>query len=223
MNFSQESDAKLVLENFDDYAKKVSDAYMARPKLESDHAKSWHVLMQNLKTQYKRLQSKFDVRFVKEDPYKSFEDMRDEVLHKGVLRIYEGDSDHPIWTPEENIIFRTVHDALGHLAGYQKGKGHRFTLRGELGVYNRQIKLVSPEARIALFTEIVGQVCTGIVKGGFQVQKVCKLWGFDYVQVGEIDDAEYEKNFEEDKSFRKDLAAKYLTWEVHDDKLVRPT
>jgi hypothetical protein len=64
---------------------------------------------------------------------------------------------------------------------------------------------VSPKAHTALFTELVGQVCTGIVKGGFPTQKVCKLHGFDYVQVGLIDEQEYLKNF---PSFQQKVAAK---------------
>lgn len=188
--------AKLVLKNYQPYAKLVSDAYLARPLFEPEYAKSWKVLMQNLKVMYKRLQSHIKFEMTEEDPYSSMEEMREDVKGKGVLKIYTGESHHPIWTPEENCIFRAVHDALGHLAGYKKGKGHRFDLRGEIGVYNRQLKVVSPDARDALFTELVGQVCAAIVTGKFQKQKICKLHGFDYLKVGLVDEAGYKNNFQ---------------------------
>lgn len=187
--------AKLVLKNYQPYAKLVSDAYLARPLFEPEYAKSWKVLMQNLKVMYKRLQSQINFEMTDKDPYSSMEEMREDVKEKGVLKIYTGESHHPIWTPEENWIFRAVHDALGHLAGYKKGKGHRFDLRGEIGVYNRQLKVVSPQARDALFTELVGQVCAALVTGKFQKQKICKLHGFDYVKVGLVDDVLYQENF----------------------------
>lgn len=199
-------EAKLVLPNYNSYAHKVAEAYLARPKFEAEYVESWKALMVNLKTMYKRLQSQLRFEFTEIDPYRSMEDMRKDVQQTRVLKIYTGHSNHPVWTEEENHIFRAVHDALGHLAGYKKGRGHRFDLRGELGVYNRQMKVVSPKAHTALFTELVGQVCTGIVKGGFPPQKVCKLHGFDYVQVGLIDEQEYLKNF---PSFQQKVAAKY--------------
>jgi hypothetical protein len=200
------AEGKLTLVQFNDYAKKVAEAYMARPAYEAQYAASWKALIASLKTLYKRLQSDFTFEFTDKDPYTSMEHMRQGVKDSGVLKIYTGHSDHPVWTPEENHIFRAVHDAMGHLAGYQKGRGHRFDLRGELGVYNRQLKMVPQTARVALFTELVGQVCTGIVLGGFAEQKVCKLWGFDYVNVGEIDDVEYKKNF---PAFKEKVAATY--------------
>jgi len=199
------AEAKLVLKDFTQYAQKVATAYEARPTMEHQYVNSWKVLISNLKNMYKKLQSAFDFEFTEKDPYPSMEQMRKDVKETGKLKIYTGESKHPIWTEEENHIFRAVHDALGHLAGYKKNKGHKFDLRGELGVYNRQIKVVSPKARIALFTELVGQVCTSIVTGKFPVQKVCKLWGFDYVNIGVIDEIEYQNNF----TFKQKIAARY--------------
>lgn len=200
---------KIALVNFSTFSKKVAEAYQARPKYEEEYVKSWKVLMKNLQTMYKRLQSKFTFEFTDEDPYTSKEQMAKEVQETGVLKIYKGHSEHPIWTPEENWVFRAVHDALGHLAGYEKGKGHAFTLRGEIGVYNRQVKTISPEARVALFTEVVGQACTSLVTGSFPVQKICKLHGFDYENVGEINETVYLQNFPEKQQEDLKLAAHY--------------
>jgi len=196
----KEAAGKLALVSFDKYSKRVAEAYQARPIYEEQYVNSWKVLMKNLRTMYKRLESKFKFEFTDEDPYTSKEEMEKEVKEKGVLRIYKGHSDHQVWTPEENWIFRSVHDALGHLAGYEKGKGHGFSLRGELGVYNRQVKVVSPEARIALFTEVVGQACVSIATGRFPVQKI---------NVGKIDEKEFLLNFPEEAKQDLKLAARF--------------
>jgi len=208
MSFLNKVTAKLVLKSYDEYAHLVSDAYLALPKYEAEYVPSWKALAANLKTLYKRLQSQFTFEFTDEDPYKSYEEMKKDVKKTGVLKIYKGHSEHPVWTPEENHLFRAVHDAMGHLAGYQKNKGHAFNLRGELGVYNRTTKLVSKSAQLALFTEVVGQACTSIVTGDFPTQKICKLKGFDYTYVGKVDDAEYALNFPQKE---QKLAASFLS------------
>jgi hypothetical protein len=58
---------------------------------------------------------------------------------------------------------------------------------------------VSPKAALpALFSEIVGQVSVAIVRGKFpSPQKACVLYGFDYTNVGVIDEDEYQRNWTE--------------------------
>jgi len=201
----QESDAKLVLQDYGDYSHKVANAYMARPKEEGAYAASWAALMKHTERMFKQLQSKYKVEFVDEDPYASYEIMEHEVGKSKILKVWRGASAHPIWTEEQNWKFRAVHDATIHIAG-----GHPFTLRGELAAYNRHMKIAPPAAYDALFTEVVGQVCTYTAHKSFNFpQKVCKLWGFDYVNVGRINDIAYQKNFPEAKDQNNRLAASY--------------
>jgi len=206
--------SKLVLKKYDDYADKVGAAYMARPNHEGQYVGSWKALAKHTDKMYKQVLTRIGVEFTAEDPYKDFDEMKKDVEETGVLKTFTGASEHSVWSEEENWLFRTVHDAVIHLAG----KGHPFTLRGELGAYNRHYKIAPHAARDALFTEIVGQVCTYWYRGEkFDFpQKVCKLWGFDYNKVGVIDEIAYKKNFdnnapdEEAEEEKPRLAARVL-------------
>lgn len=50
------------------------------------------------------------------DPFTTFQEMREHFRETGQLVIYSGNLDHPIFTAEENFMFRAVHDFHGHLA-----------------------------------------------------------------------------------------------------------
>jgi hypothetical protein len=199
--------AKLVLVDYREYAKKVADAYAARPSFESQYVSSWKALAEHCKKIFKQIESKVKIEFVEEDPYTSSQEMLREVKEKKLLRIYTGHSEHPVWTSKENHIFRAVHDWYSHILGSGAG-GHAFNLRGEYNSYNRHVKLVPENAKLALFTEIVGQASYKQVKGSFPEQKICKLWGFDYINIGKINDVEYQKNFGETKKTEKMAASK---------------
>jgi len=56
-----------------------------------------------------------------------------------------------------------------------------------LRAYNIHAKTGPRDGIPALFTEVVGQVCTFYVTGKFAEQKVCLLDGFDYINVGVVD------------------------------------
>lgn len=194
---------KLVLKKYEDYANKVGEAYMARPDFEGKYVSSWKTLAKHNAKMYKQVLTRIGVEFTDKDPYQDFDQMKEDVEETGVLKTYTGHSEHPVWSEEDNWLFRTVHDAVIHLAG----KGHPFTLRGELGAYNRHYKIAPHAARDALFTEIVGQVCAFHYLGEkFAPQKVCKLWGLDYDKVGIIDEIAYKKNFDEAQD-KEQLAA----------------
>jgi len=103
----------------------------------------------------------------------------------------EGDASqqgHPVFSNDQNVMIRGVHDAIAHLGG-----GHPFSARGEYGAYNRHLKTLCnvQDARAgrclaaaALFTEIVGQTSYFYVYGQFAPQKAVFLNDFDYYNVG---------------------------------------
>ncbi len=187
--------AKLVLKEYDSkYAPLVAKAYDARPVHQTGVDQPWLVAMQFIEKQFRQVQSRLKVEFVDDDPYQTYEEMADEVNKSGVLKVWKGASDkHPLWTPEQNWMFRTVHDYQSHLAG-----GHRFGLKGELASYNRHIKTFPKAAYPCLFTEIIGQTSYTTVHGDFPTQKVAILYGFDYVRIGEVNEEEMKKNFSEE-------------------------
>jgi hypothetical protein len=182
---------KLVLSNYAPYVPLVGEAYLARPAFEEQYLYSWRALAKHIDVMFRRLQSRVTVEFTERDPYPSYVEMVNDIRENGHMFVYTGHSNHPAFSHEENWRFRAVHDYIAHAGG-----DHAFNLRGEMAAYNRHVKLAPPAARLALFTEIVGQVCTFFLTGTFAEQKVCKLFGFDYVNVGAVDKVEYQKNFE---------------------------
>lgn len=103
----------------------------------------------------------------------------------------EGDASqqgHPVFTNDQNVMIRGVHDAIAHLGG-----NHPFSARGEYGAYNRHLKTLCNVqdakggrclAAAALFTEIVGQTSYFYVYGQFAAQKAVILRDFDHHHIG---------------------------------------
>ena len=128
-------------------------------------------------------------------PYQDAADMTRRVKEEGVLYVNTDFSENLAsgWTPYDNWVFRAVHDFIVHIGGH-----HDFSLRGEIGTFNRHAKIIPHEARAAAFSEIVGQAAYAIVRSRFpKPQKACLLYGFDYVNVGDVDPKEYKRNWTE--------------------------
>lgn len=192
------------------YSELVTQAYMEAPDYDSSVTKHWNALNQSNYTLFKRLLSKVNVVFYSTnkskvgtinilgrdykiiyqadgEEYQSQQEMKSDFEATGTLKISIDHSDHPIFSIADNIVFRTVHDYIVHILG-----NHDFSAKGEIASYNRHAKLAPKEAIPAIFTEVVGQACFAIVKGSFPKQKIAILNGFDYNNVGMIDDTNYE-------------------------------
>lgn len=182
---------KLVLANYDEYARKVADAYSEAPVLEDEAVKYWNALMASTEnTLYPKIEAALKkkapdnpeagIHVVDYHPYQTAEEMAREI-DKGIYRVSSADSEHPLWTVEQNIKFRAVHDWYTHYINKAD-----FSLRGEIRAYNTYAKILPRDAVPAAFTEIVGQACSVIANGSFAEQKICILKGFDYYRVGLI-------------------------------------
>jgi hypothetical protein len=184
---------KLVLVNYDEYAKLVADAYEAAPEYDEKILPSYKVLIDHAVNKlYPQILGKgIDIQFVENDPYTDRDQMADDVKSNGVLKISKLFNNHPVFTAEENLKFRAVHDYYTHIVSNQD-----FGLKGELKAYNTHARLAPPAALPALFTEVVGQACYAIDRGqvddrgdfipAFGDQKVAELPGFDYREVGKV-------------------------------------
>lgn len=181
---------RLALVDYRHFVPITAMAYLARPDFEASAVPSWQALARHIDTMFARLQSRVEVVFTEQDPYPDFKAMAYDIRHYRRMKVFTGSSEHPVFTPEQNWRFRAVHDYVAHTGGE-----HEFTLRGEMAAYNRHVKLAPPRAQLALFVEIVAQTCTFFYKNAFGPQKVCHLYGFDFVQVGVVDRTTYEANF----------------------------
>ena len=189
-------DEKLVLANYAEYSHLVADAYDARPAHDPMARASYAALLAHTKKMFRQLLSRVRIEFTDDcEPYKDAADMTKRVAAEGVMYVSKCFSQNLAngWTPVENWMSRAVHDHIVHIGGH-----HDFSLRGEMGTYNRHAKLVPPAALPALFSEIVGQVSYAIVRGHFpDPQKACVLYGFDYKAVGRVDPEAYKLNWTE--------------------------
>lgn len=202
---SEDINEKLILKDWDKYVQMVSDAYLSAPDFDNSVVHHWESLNTSNYTLFKRLLSKVDVIFVsnnrenvgtinilnrefpieyidKSDEYKTQEEMKIDYQKTGKLKISIDYSDHPIFSVEDNIVFRTVHDFIVHILG-----DHGFGAKGEIASYNRHSKLAPPDALPALFTEVTGQACVAVQTNTFPKQKIAVLNGFDYKNVGQVE------------------------------------
>jgi hypothetical protein len=196
-------DEKLMLKpgpsGWDLYAEIVAEAYLAAPVYEERAVKSFEALVPFIDKMYKQIQSRIDIEPVDYHPYDvgldvdvtGVDRMRQSVEDTGILQVSTADPEHPVFDNETNMKFRAVHDYMTHIqpkkpAGFTSSK-EKGSIHQELRAYNIHAKTVPRDGIPALFTEVVGQVCTFYVTGRFQEQKVCILDGFDYINVGVVD------------------------------------
>jgi hypothetical protein len=195
---------KMMLKNWDKYRQLVAKAYKDAPSMDSSVVKHWNALNRSNYTLFKRLLSKTKIILVTEnqsdvgktlnlagksfkvektdgEPYGSQAEMKADWEKNKEIKISIDYSDHPIFSVEDNVIFRCVHDFIVHILG-----NHPFGDKGEIASYNLHAKLVPPDALPAIFTEIVGQACYAVEYGEFGEQKIAVLNGFDYKKVGVV-------------------------------------
>lgn len=202
MNFKDFLNERMVLKSWTDFAKEVTDAYLKLPLFDKSVVHHWDSLNESNHVLWKRLISKVNVVFCTESesnvgsikimgkdypviyieggqPYDSQPEMKSDYDINKRIVISIDHSTHPVFSVEDNIVFRTVHDFIVHILG-----DFPFGLKGELQAYNLHSKMAFKNAVPALFTEVVGQVCTTVVLGDFPEQKVALMKGFDFYNIG---------------------------------------
>lgn len=197
-------------ENLLAYAITVAEAYHEAPKLQPDKVWHWTALVYSNDRLMSKVTFKVKVIPTPDDPYANETAMLKDIVFNKRLYVYSGHSDnHPVFTPDQNVAFRIIHDWFAHAGKNAKSlenfykqqklvspqdavaaakeyefKHSGFNLRGELNAYTSHSQLVPEDVLPALFTEIIGQVCSAVVLGGFPEQKVAVLDGFDYQFLG---------------------------------------
>lgn len=140
--------------------------YQSADTIEERHVYAWKALAEETTRLYEALPKDLRVRFKSGQPYATAADMR-RVISTRYLVISTDNNLHPVWTYDENLRFRAVHDWYGHIL-----TGYDFTLDGEMGAYLATGELHTPSAKHALFTEVYVQALYRVVFGHFGEQKV---------------------------------------------------
>lgn len=183
----------------------VSAQFVLAPSSTPDAIPAFEDLRRKIARQHQFLSSKFTLNPTTDDPYSSMKVMTNDIqrqrsqgIKKPVIPVYAEPpamnggtgQGHPVFTNDDNVQQRGVHDIMAHYYGQ-----HKFSARGEYGAYNRHLKtLCNPEqakagkcpAAKAMFTEVVAQTSYYYVYGGYAPQKAVLLNDFDTVNVGAL-------------------------------------
>lgn len=133
------------------FATRVTEAYSADARhLDEGFSGSWRALLDHAHEVYEAVRPCLSIRYSTRTVYSGPEDIVAD-LERGQLEINTEHCEHPLWTPEENCVFRVVHDVIPH-AMYARP----FSLEGEVLAFHDHVRRAPAEAKLALFTEIFG-------------------------------------------------------------------
>lgn len=160
--------------NWLDQAKEIAHAYSKAPVFDEKAVPAWRALAAESKMQADAIRQQLKVEVTDEpDPYKDAEEMTHDIHHNKAYRVSRSNSNHPLWSQEDNINFRIVHDVLGHAQS-----GGDFGWVGENHATAAHMPLISPLAREALFTERIGKAAYDRQHHGYGPQKIALLSEF---------------------------------------------
>jgi hypothetical protein len=148
-----------ILADLEDYKRADVASWKAFPSFKS--------LALEIESQYlKVLSTGLVVYFVNYDPYKDLDEMTDDIKTRRLLKISQLHNIHPLFTAEQNLQFRAIHD----YAHYEAQSD--FSLSGEYKTFLAQSAKSKPESVPALYTEIVLQAANMDEFGFFLEQKL---------------------------------------------------
>lgn len=154
----------------------VARAYHALPEFDQQAVPAFHAMAHEVGRQFDHLTTPvhrggmgFEVEVTKHDPYSSPAEMQADVARRRIKVLDAASTgSHPIFSDDQNNMFRAVHDVFGHA-----GTGRGFDRHGEEAAYRKHATMFTPLARQALATETRGQNHAMLAAGGeFPVQKV---------------------------------------------------
>jgi len=175
--------AKLTLKNYEKFCDTVADRYDSLPAMQEDQKWRWDKLAKHIEKFYDQIQSRVKIEYVEGQPYDDAEEMVKKVKDTGTMQISKDFNEHPVFTPEQNLKFRAVHDYIVHIMNADKGID--FSRKGEIKAYNLHRKLAPKDTWPALFSEVAAQACYANSRGEFPEQKISVLPMFDPVNVGD--------------------------------------
>jgi hypothetical protein len=145
----------------------IAQAYERLPTYDPQAALAWKELADNSMRRAAQIGQRLNVQVTDDpEPYANHQEMFNDI-NQGRFQVSRANSEHPIWTPEQNVAFRTVHDVEGH-----HPTGGDFSWAGENKACGAHAATLPPLAQKALMTECLGQTGWAIHNGGFGPQKV---------------------------------------------------
>lgn len=154
--------------DWSDQLQPIAEAYAKAPVYDPKAAAAFKALADDSMRRAAVLRNQLHVEETNDpEPYPHAQAMADDIHKRQHFLVSRANSEHPLWTPEQNVAFRTVHDVLGHAVA-----GGDFGWEGENKACAAHFPLLSAEAQKALFTECIAQTAYGAHYRHFGPQKV---------------------------------------------------
>lgn len=214
------------------YAITLAEAFDAAPVYDPSAVPAWEAMIDSDTKLAQRVLGHLDVEYVKTDPYKSLNQLLQDVTLNHHLAVFQTQGTHPGMTGAQNDLFRALHDALSHVGAngaafwhhyimhdqtpYKPLWGGGFSVRGEMNAYLIHARMAPQAAIPALFTEIVGQICYYFVTNHYADNKVAILNGFDYKNVGLVTSSQYTARMAEIQQQVEDPSVQSIPTSVND-------
>lgn len=161
----------------------IAEAYAQAPVYDPKAAAAWRELANDSVRRMEVLAQQIDIEVVDDpEPYSDVHEMCQDVHEKRKFKVSRANSEHPIWSVDENVAFRTVHDIMGHCVA-----GGDFGWAGENAACAAHFPLLSDLAQQALFTECIAQTAYAQYYRSYGPQKIVLLPQF-------FGPAQYEEN-----------------------------
>lgn len=154
--------------NWTDQLEAIAKAYAEAPVYDQKAAAHFKELADDSVRRMAVLQRQLHIEVVDNpEPYANAQEMAKDIHEKRHFFVSRANSEHPVWTVDQNVAFRTVHDVLGHAVS-----GGDFGWQGENLACAAHFPLLSATAQQALFTECIAQTAYAAYYRSFGPQKV---------------------------------------------------
>lgn len=138
---------------WEDKLAEIAQAYAEAPTYDPKAASAWKELAEDSMQRAKAIADQIRVEFTNDpNPYKDVNELADDIKNNQKVQISKANLAHPLWSSDQALAYRLVHDVLGHAQ-----VGGDWGWHGENGATAAHMPLLSPEAQRALFTEAIGQ------------------------------------------------------------------
>lgn len=131
----------------------IAQAYADAPVYDPKAAGAWKELGEDSQRRAEAIANQIRVEFTHDPyPYQDVNEMADDIRNNKHVTISKANLSHPLWSSDQALAYRLVHDVLGHAS-----VGGDWGWHGENGATAAHMPLLSPNAQKALFTEAIGQ------------------------------------------------------------------
>lgn len=100
---------------FTDQLQPIAEAYAKAPIYDPKAAGAFMELAQDSTRRANVLRGQIEIEVVDDpEPYANAQEMSDDIHNKKHFKVSRANSEHPVWSVQQNVDFRIVHDVLGH-------------------------------------------------------------------------------------------------------------